>query len=243
MRTRILELENTAVLGGNTKATDEASGELASKPHYYRQGTTVEWYTPLPIVEAARRVMGGIEVDPATNEGNWTGAGTFYIAETNGLDKEWHGRVWLNPPYGKGFARWMHKLNSEFARGRTTQATFLIPVRTNAKWFQALGNGTISLCFPPSIKFINGQTLEQSRTAALMPNVIAYVGSGHDEFAEEFRGFGIVVRTPIKSSTCVGAAEHAPCGDDGILGPPFLPSGRPASFPTPAPVPIVVGWR
>lgn len=189
---------------------DAGSSETHSKAHYYRQGTTVEWYTPLPIVEAARTAMGSIDTDPATNEGNWTGAATFYTAETNGLDKEWRGRVWLNPPYGKGFAKWMHRLNSEFAAGRTKQATCLIPVRTNAKWFQVLGNGTgVSLCFPPSIKFVDGRTMQPSGTAALMPNVIVYLGDRHSQFAEAFRTIGMVLTTApnevhiLSSKPCV----------------------------------------
>jgi hypothetical protein len=177
----------------------EASSDPTWKAHYYRQGTTAEWYTPLPIVEAARRTMGGIDRDPATNAGNWTGAATFYTAETNGLNKEWRGRVWLNPPFGKGFAQWMHRLNSEFAAGRTTQATCLIPVRTNAKWFQTLGNGAgVSLCLPHSIKFVDGRTMQQRKTAALMPNVIVYVGNRHTQFAEAFRKFGMVFKTAPK---------------------------------------------
>ena len=63
--------------------------------------TTVEWYTPPPIIEAARKVMGSIDCGPATSEGNHTGAKIFYTMETEGLDEEWIGNVWLNPPFGK----------------------------------------------------------------------------------------------------------------------------------------------
>ena len=98
-----------------------------------------------------------------------------------------------------GFAQWMHRLNSEFAAGRTTQATCLIPVRTNAKWFQTLGNGAgVSLCLPHSIKFVDGRTMQQRKTAALMPNVIVYVGNRHTQFAEAFRKFGMVFKTAPK---------------------------------------------
>jgi len=115
---------------------------------------------------------------------------------TNGLERPWAGNVWLNPPFGRGFAEWMHKINSEFGRGLVTQLICLIPVRTNAKWFRAFGNGTgVSLCFPPAIKFINGVTLEPSPTAAMMPNVICYLGHRHREFMECFREFGLVTHS------------------------------------------------
>ena len=187
------ELENDAVLGETTNTTDKG-GNLKHKAHYYRQGSTVEWYTPLDIVEAARTAMGSIDLDPATNEGNHTNAETFFTKNTNGLDKPWNGNVWLNPPYGKGFASWMHKANSECASGRTNQIICLIPVRTNAGWFQSLGGFGVSICFPRSIKFIDGSTMLQSTTAAMMPNLIAYFGDRHAQFGEAFRKFGMVVK-------------------------------------------------
>jgi phage N-6-adenine-methyltransferase len=183
----------TDVVLMDTTATNKGS-EQKPKAHYYRQGSTVEWYTPMDIVKAARTTMGTIDLDPATNEGNHTNANTFYTKNTNGLDKPWIGTVFLNPPYGRGFAAWMHKANSECASGRTNQLICLIPVRTNAGWFQSLGDLGLSLCFPRSIKFINGSTMLQSTTAAMMPNLIAYVGDRHEEFREAFRVFGIVVR-------------------------------------------------
>jgi phage N-6-adenine-methyltransferase len=165
---------------------------MNEKAHYYRQGTMVEWYTPLEIIEAARTTMGTIDLDPATTVGNHTKAREFYTAETNGLDKPWAGNVWLNPPYGRGFAKWMHKINAEFANGLMTQLTCLIPVRTSAKWFQAFGEAGVSLCFPLGIKFINGITMEPSPTAAMMPNVICYLGPRRKEFTEAFKVFGLV---------------------------------------------------
>jgi hypothetical protein len=63
---------------------------------------TPEWYTPAPFVEAARTVMGGIDLDPASHrEANKTIMATDYYTEAeNGLQKPWSGRVFLNPPGG-----------------------------------------------------------------------------------------------------------------------------------------------
>jgi hypothetical protein len=56
-----------------------------------------EWYTPAKYIEAARAVLGSIDVDPASNNiaQRIVGAAKYYTKENSGLDKEWHGNVWL----------------------------------------------------------------------------------------------------------------------------------------------------
>lgn len=61
-----------------------------------------EWYTPSPFVEAARLVMGSIDLDPASHEeANWrVKAAKYYTEADNGLMLPWGGNVFLNPPGG-----------------------------------------------------------------------------------------------------------------------------------------------
>ncbi|MFM7854142.1 MAG: DNA N-6-adenine-methyltransferase, partial [Flammeovirgaceae bacterium] len=60
-----------------------------------------EWYTPADIVNKARLVLGSIDTDPASNiiAQQVVLADKYYTSETNGLDKDWCGSVWMNPPY------------------------------------------------------------------------------------------------------------------------------------------------
>lgn len=73
-----------------------------------------EWYTPSPIVEAARELMGGIELDPAScAEANAiVRADRYFTAEDDGLRQDWTARsVLLNPPGGLTAEFWAKALH------------------------------------------------------------------------------------------------------------------------------------
>lgn len=61
-----------------------------------------DWYTEPKYIHAAREVMGGIDLDPASEaEANKViQATTYYTKEQNGLLLPWKGRIFLNPPGG-----------------------------------------------------------------------------------------------------------------------------------------------
>ena len=54
-----------------------------------------EWCTPSEIAEAAPTIMGGIDLDPASNDTAQENvkAATYYTAADDGLAREWFGRV------------------------------------------------------------------------------------------------------------------------------------------------------
>jgi len=91
-----------------------------------------QWFTPQDIVERARAVLGGIDLDPASCAlANRTVRAADYITvEQDGLTLPWHGRVFLNPPGGKtgnksNTALWWSKLLTEYADCRVQAAVFL----------------------------------------------------------------------------------------------------------------------
>lgn len=98
-----------------------------------------EWYTPAPIIAAARRLLGGIDLDPASCPAAQTvvQATTYYGKADDGLAHPWQGRVWLNPPYSRidDFAA---NVIAEHDAGHIVAALLLTNNATDATWFCAL---------------------------------------------------------------------------------------------------------
>lgn len=156
--------------------------------------TGVEWYTPGVYVEAAREVMGGIDLDPASCEiaNRTVAAPAYFTAEDDGLAREWHGRVWLNPPYGPHLSSaFSTKLLSEYDAGRVTAAVLLLnAMGFDNDWWQPLWR--FPVCFTDHrIGFYGPQ--REARSPAY-GNVFIYLGPDPEAFAATFAAFGTVVR-------------------------------------------------
>ncbi len=163
--------------------------------------TTPEWYTPTEYVEAAREVMGGIDLDPASCEeaNRVVRATTFYTAEQDGLIQHWNGRVFLNPPGGKRNGKsltslFWAKLVNAYMVGDVSQAIW---IGYSLEQRQTLQNaGAVftplqtSICIPRRrIAFVSPSGQKNSPSHG---NYIAYLGSNPWLFAEKFGGFGSI---------------------------------------------------
>lgn len=99
-----------------------------------------DWPTPSWVVRQAAKEFArdGVhfDLDPATNPSNPVDALGHYTPEDDGLSKPWHGRVWLNPPYGRTIGQWMAKARDEVAYARAELVVCLVPVRVDARWWQ-----------------------------------------------------------------------------------------------------------
>jgi ParB family chromosome partitioning protein len=168
----------------------------AAKPAHvsYSSGEN-EWYTPPAYIEAARRVMGCIDVDPASSviANRVVRATTFYDLESDGLAHEWNGRIWLNPPYAQPLVvHFADKLAVEIDAGRVKQACVLVNNATETVWFQTMLLYAQAMCLPRGrIKFIdhNGE----ATGAPLQGQVILYFGPNIVDFSREFEQFGKVM--------------------------------------------------
>ena len=131
-----------------------------AQPHVARGDSDVEWYTSATIIEAARAVMGGIDLDPAScaHAQAAVRASRYFDAATNGLLQEWAGRVWLNLPYARGLVdEFVDKL---LASPAVTQAIVLANNATETQWGAALLQASAAVCFPTGrVHFDRGDSL------------------------------------------------------------------------------------
>jgi hypothetical protein len=95
-----------------------------------------QWFTPLEVLEAVREAFGGsICLDPAScaEAQERVQAKTYFDEQADGLTRDWHGRVFLNPPYASQLIKpFVNKLIAEVDAGRVEQAILLANDQTDA---------------------------------------------------------------------------------------------------------------
>lgn len=151
-----------------------------------------EWYTPHEYIEAARAVMGGIDLDPATSRiaNSRVKAERFYTERDDGLTQPWDGRVWMNPPYAQPLIdRFSERVARAYADGGVTEACVLVNNATETGWFQTIAAEASAVCFPKGrIKFWHPDKI----SAPLQGQAVLYLGPNPEAFKREFHTFGFV---------------------------------------------------
>jgi phage N-6-adenine-methyltransferase len=168
---------------GSPKKSRKPSGRMAV--HYASTGN--QWQTPEHIVDRAIDVLGAIDLDPCSNSKNApeSAAKIRYALEEDGLSRVWHGRVWMNPPYGRAIGKWVEKLCSEYETGDVTAAVALLPARTDTQWWQRIAGYPICM--------IRGRLrFGEYRSSAPFPSAVMYLGPLLSRFAGAFSSIGTV---------------------------------------------------
>lgn len=121
-------------------------------------GKTNVWLTPLWLIQE----LGTFDLDPCAEPGHNTALNHWYGPAGgghSGLDGEWFGRVWLNPPYGKHTKDWLARLQSH------GNGIALVFARLETKWIQPfIAEGFFAL--EGRIKFLDNRFQEQSNAGA-----------------------------------------------------------------------------
>lgn len=112
--------------------------------HKPREGTSTIWLTPPAILHA----LGKFDLDPCACEHPrpWPTANLMIYPPANGLEANWFGRVFCNPPYDDSLERWLYKCAIH------QNATALTFARTETRAWQ-----TVVWAMADSILFVTGR--------------------------------------------------------------------------------------
>jgi hypothetical protein len=162
-------------------------------------GATDEWYTPAYVFDAL-----GCRYDmdvAAPVDRQFISTPTCRFLSSDSLEIDWHGFVWMNPPFGKrnGLEPWLDKF---CAHG---DGIALVPDRTSAPWWQKYApRSDLALFVGRKIKFIG----VDGKPGASPAQGTTLLAMGHKAVAALLRadraGFGSAFR-PANISEVRGA--------------------------------------
>jgi hypothetical protein len=154
---------------------------------------SIEWFTP-PHIFA--KLLLTFDLDPCAPAGGvpWIPARRHFSIEDDGLAQEWHGRVWLNPPYGREAGVWARKLASH------GDGIALVFARTDSAWFQEVARQADAICLVAGrLSFIPGMAgqMEKGHNAAAASALLAYGAECADALRRS--GLGLTYGMPAMS--------------------------------------------
>jgi len=102
--------------------------------------TRDNWRSPYYIIEFAQEILEKIDLDPCASPAikhhfattNWTGY------PDNGLNLQWYGNAFINPPYGSQIKHWINKSIEEHESPSPPNQILLLPCRPGSKWFDKI---------------------------------------------------------------------------------------------------------
>lgn len=146
--------------------------------HESTQSRSVEWYTP-PEIFKALGITFEIDVcSPGEAVVPWIPAKRHLTKSDDGLQNEWKGSVWMNPPYGPLVVRWVDR----FILHRYGVA--LLFARTDTRWFHRLFDASPAFLFLKGrIRFIDSNGKRGGQPGC--GSVLVAFGIRHEDALEE----------------------------------------------------------
>ena len=163
---------------------------MSLSSHQSTRMKSSSWLTPPKILHA----LGRFDLDPCCPPVMpWQTAAQMIAPPRDGLAEPWHGRVWLNPPFGAQAAAWLAKM------AKHGNGIALIPARTETRMFYAsvwgAADAVLFLQGRPSFHHVNG-----NKAAFNSGTPIALVAYGkHNANTLEACELGICVHWQIPS--------------------------------------------
>jgi phage N-6-adenine-methyltransferase len=89
----------------------------------------------------------------------------YYTHDKNGLEQEWTGTCWMNPPYGRGIAAWVEKAYKSAKESGAT-VVCLLPARVDTRWWH-------DYCANGEVHFLKGRLkLGNATNCAPFPSAV-----------------------------------------------------------------------
>ncbi len=181
----------------------QANSRLAYMTTRINKENDRDYYgTPKKYVDMASKVMGGIELDPAScHEANerFIKAWRFWDEEANGLEQSWESEsLWLNPPYSRtGCRDFAFKFRDECELGNIKQSIVLVNSATGTQAFRAFFDNSIAICFcNKRIQFLDPSG-NRSQSSNSKEQLFFYRGRRVKKFARVFGEIGRIVTTNV----------------------------------------------
>lgn len=148
------------------------------------------WETPEWLLNILYGVFGTFDLDPCSPTHNrqtaLVQAQVHYTMADNGLSLPWHGKVFVNPPYGRTLRLWTAKAKTEVTSGQARLVVGLVPARTDTRWWHEdiAGNATVFFLrgrlsfggleqaapFPSALAIWGGSAAELTALGAALPD-------------------------------------------------------------------------
>ncbi len=163
-----------------------------------------KWYTPPNIQDLVAQVLGEIDLDPCADDGRHIAAAHHYTATDDGLNQEWQGRVFMNPPYSCPGV-WMAKLQAEVKALRVSEAIALVPAATDTNWLSPLLESQPVCFWKGRIKFLD-KNYKPQKSPARQSHCLVYWGADSQKFKQVFDDVGVVKN--VKNEQKVKVRNH-----------------------------------
>lgn len=133
---------------------------------------SVEWSTPQSYFDDQNARFGGFTLDACATAEN-AKCERFYTQEQDGLAQPWTGRVWCNPPYGRGVGHWLQKAWQATSSGEADVVVCLVPARTDTRWWHEWSPRA------SSVEFAQGRLAFGGQNSAPFPSVLLVFRKAH----------------------------------------------------------------
>ncbi len=129
---------------------------------------TGEWETPQELFNQLDKIW-DFTLDVCATHAN-AKCRRYYTKKNNGLEQEWKGICWMNPPYGREIKPWIEKAYHE-SRKAGCIVVGLLPARTDTRWFHDYIYEKAKINFIKGrVKFVGG------KSSAPFPSMIVIWG-------------------------------------------------------------------